>query len=296
MEDRLTTGRGPALALGALVLIALVTASWWALALWPLPPTTPLWVARAREVCFGNGDQGLPSTGGWILLAGEPVGLVTVLLAVWGGALREGLRRLMRSPVGRLTLGLAVLMFLTSLGWTFGRIRQLGAATLPPSVTQGPEPMDAAAPDFHLVNQAGDTVGPGQYLGRPLLVTFAYGHCETVCPTVVHDLVTARERLGDRAPDLLIVTLDPWRDTPARLGAIAKAWGLPPGVHLLSGDTVSVERVLDGWRVPRVRDLVTGEITHARVAYLVGRNGRIAYRLDGRIEGVLVSVPAVSPG
>jgi len=79
------TARG-ALALGALATILAITAAWWALALWPLAGA-PAWLARTREVCFGAAPGGLPDAGGWILLIGEPVGLVTVLAVVWGGAL-----------------------------------------------------------------------------------------------------------------------------------------------------------------------------------------------------------------
>ena len=45
--------------LAALGLILLITAGWWALALWPIA-VHPGWLARTREVCFGTGLDGLP--------------------------------------------------------------------------------------------------------------------------------------------------------------------------------------------------------------------------------------------
>ena len=57
----------------------------------------------------------------------------------------------------------------------------------------------------------------GQLLaGRPVVVTFAYAHCTTICPVIVSEVLGARDKLALHKPVVLIVTLDPWRDTPAR--------------------------------------------------------------------------------
>lgn len=288
--------RRAALALVALGFIAAVTASWWALALWPLPATTPVWLARAREVCFGNTGQGLPSVGGWVLLVGEPVGMLAILFVVWGDAVQEGLRALRGHLSGRLLLAASAVGLLSGAAWAAERVREAREAeSFDVRSGAGMERLDEAAPPLRLIDQAGDTIAPSGYAGRPVVVAFAYGHCETVCPVIVRDLVSAVNQLGASAPEVLIVTLDPWRDTPARLGSIARAWGLPSGVHVLSGEVRAVERTLDAWQVPRTRDPASGELTHSRLAYLLGPNGRLAYRLDAGVEAVVSAVAAV-PG
>src|SRR5690606_31610936 len=60
LEDRMTPGARGNAAVAALVLIALVTASWWALALWPIDGASD-WIVRTREVCFGATRDGLPN-------------------------------------------------------------------------------------------------------------------------------------------------------------------------------------------------------------------------------------------
>lgn len=50
---------------------------------------------------------------------------------------------------------------------------------------------------------------------------------------------------GASEPVMIVLTLDPWRDTPARLPALASAWGLGPDAYLLSGEVVEVEAALD---------------------------------------------------
>ena len=120
-----------------------------------------------------------------------------------------------------------------------------------------------------------------QFRGRPEFVTFAFGHCETVCPLIVHDVVRAQAGLPDLDPVVLVVTLDPWRDTPSRLPAIARQWGLGAHAFALGGPVVDVERTLDAWSVGRERDLRTGEVTHATLLYVIDRDGRIAFALAG---------------
>ncbi|MDZ4862296.1 MAG: SCO family protein [Gemmatimonadota bacterium] len=284
--------RRAALALVALGCITAITVSWWALALWPMPATTPLWLARAREVCFGNAGDGLPNAGGWILLVGEPLGMVAILLAVWGDAVREGLGVLSRRWTGRLLLGGTAAGMLVGMRWAAQRV--LDARGEPfDALASAPVRLDREPPPLRLLDQAGDTIRLEQYIGRPVVVAFVYGHCETVCPVIVHDLIAVTSRLGAKAPELLFVTLDPWRDTPARLATIAATWELPAGAHLLSAGVPQVEAVLDAWGVARSRNTTTGEIVHPRLAYLIGASGRITARLDGSTESVVAAVEAL---
>src|SRR5690606_32231812 len=123
-----------------------------------------------------------------------------------------------------------------------------------------------------------------EFGGRVALVTFAYAHCTTVCPIVVSHALAAQQQLtatGER-PVVLILTLDPWRDTPSRLPEMARSWGLPETDALVLGGSVDdVERALDAWEVPRSRDASTGEVAHPALTYVVDREGRIAFATNG---------------
>jgi protein SCO1/2 len=282
--------RRAGLALGAIGLIGLITASWWALALWPMPAETPVWLVRARVACFGSAMSGLPDAGGWLLLVGEPLGLLSVLVVVWRDAVWEGLSGLGARWWGRALLAGAAIGLLGGARWAALRVTEARGEPFDTVGGSAPAPINADAPMLRLVDQHGDTVGLARYAGRPVLVAFAYGHCETVCPTIVRDMLEATHRLGQGAPELLIVTLDPWRDTPARLPAIARGWGLPDRAHVLSGPIAEVERTLDAWQVGRLREASTGDIGHQRLAYLVGPSGRLVYRSDGSLGSVLSAV------
>jgi len=277
-------------ALAALAAIIGITAAWWALALLPMGVGTPEWLVRTRDVCFGTRADGLPNAGGWILLIGEPLGLIAVLIVTWGDAVGEGFAALVRRPAGQVALASLAIMLLA--GTSAAAQRVVAARGEPFAVNASAteiEEMDQPAPGLRLVDQSGAMVDLRELAGQAVVVTFAFGHCETVCPTIVHQLLAGREQLGAAAPVLLIVTLDPWRDTPARLPAMAEAWGLPAGSHVVSGDVEAVEAVLTAWKVPRVRNSATGDVIHPTVAYLVAPGGRVVSRFNGSTEGLVAA-------
>ena len=273
-------------ALGALATIGTVTAVWWALALWPLPGDAADWLVRTRAVCFGSVRNGLPTTAGWMALIGQPVYMLATLWLISGHTVVRGLRTLSLLPAGRMTLGAA--LALTVLGLGAAGIR-VGRAAGPDVMTGTPSLSGATdaprlhrrAPALALVDQQGAPITLSQFHGRPVFVTFAFAHCETVCPLIVKDLLRAQEQLAELAPVVVIVTLDPRRDPPARLSAIAAQWQLGKDAHVLSGDIADVERTLDAWQVGRTRNTRTGEVTHASVVYVLDRTGEIAFVLTG---------------
>lgn len=281
----------PLVALGA---ILVVTVAWWALALWPVRGATPEWLARTRAACFGIYDNGLPNAGGWVALIGSPLGMLGVLFAGWRREVVAGFRAVWRSSDGRLTLGamaLAGVLGVVGLG-----IRASGEGSPEEFfnahvATPEQRRLDRPAPPLELVDQTGAVITLDRFAGRPVLLTFAYAHCETVCPLLVHDVLGAQAELREtdpgRAPVALVVTLDPWRDTPSRLPAIAEAWGLGVDAHVLSGSVADVEATLDAWGVNRRRDTRTGDITHPALVYVLDADGRIAFAANGGVASLV---------
>jgi protein SCO1/2 len=82
--------------------------------------------------------------------------------------------------------------------------------------------------------------------GRPLLLYFGYTHCPDVCPTTMADLAGALRQLpsGTPRPDVVFVSTDPTRDTPARL----KQWlgAIDPHFVGLTGDFAAIQRAAQG--------------------------------------------------
>ena len=277
-------------ALLGLTALLVITAAWWALALWPVAEG-PEWLARTRYACFGVAESGLPDAGGWVGLIAGPLGMLVILLFGWGRGVRALLGRARHSGLAAATLGGMALVVVLLVAGASVRVQDARAASLiSEAVTELPASnypsLDRAAPPLALTAQSGAVIDLAALRGRVVLVTFAYAHCETVCPLIVQQTLEAQASLaGDVRPVVLIVTLDPWRDTPSRLPAMARSWGLPEqDAYVLSGAIPDVEAVLDAWEMPRTRDAATGEVTHPTLVYLVNPDGRVAYASNGGAE------------
>jgi cytochrome oxidase Cu insertion factor (SCO1/SenC/PrrC family) len=276
----------------ALGLILAISAVWFALALWPTGEAAPQWLVRAREVCFRSGANGLPDGGGWLALTGPPLSLLGVLAFGWWDDLRSGLHALARGGRGRMTLAAGALLVFAGIGAVSVRVAAASAWIAPglPHVAarldDQPARLDMPAPPLELIDQSGEVVSIERFRGRNVLLTFGFGHCETVCPTVVRDVREAKRRLAADGIEsvMLVVTLDPWRDTPSRLRYLAEHWELDEGALVLSGAVETVERTLDAWKVSRARDLRTGEVIHTRLVYLLAPDGRVAFATSGSTD------------
>jgi cytochrome oxidase Cu insertion factor (SCO1/SenC/PrrC family) len=283
-------------ALTALGMIVLIGIGWWAAALWPLPSGTPDWVIRARAACFGSTDRGLPDAGGWIMLVGTPLSLLGVLLAFAGDEVGSALSRIGRRRLGRAGLAVGGLVLIGLSGAAGLRVADAygygpGAAGAP-DADGLPEPrrLATAAPPLALIGHRGDTVTLEQFRGRPVLVTFVYGRCSTVCPTLVRDVLAAQAQLADITPVVLVVTLDPWRDTVSRLPHIAASWDFPDDAHYLGGEIDVVEATVDGWGVERARDPRTGEIAHPTLVHVIDTDGSVAFVVAGNAARIARTV------
>lgn len=274
----------PGLAVGALGAIVVVTVALWGLALYPVAGA-PAWLERTRLACFGAPPGALPNAGGWVVLIGEPLGMLGILLSVWRGELARDLRLLAARRWGR------TLLVAASAGVMWGGVAAarvvVQALAVREAMAAGPGAeapivrMDRPAPDLVLVDQHGLVFDLDARRGQPVLVTFAYAHCQTICPTLVQQVLAARAEAGREEVPLVIVTLDPWRDVVSRLPSIAAGWGLGEHDRVLSGEVAAVNAVLDAWAIGRSRDATTGELDHAGAVLLVDEHGRLRYRLDG---------------
>jgi cytochrome oxidase Cu insertion factor (SCO1/SenC/PrrC family) len=261
----------------------LVTAAWWALALAPVQEPPP-WLAVARSVCFGSTPTGLPDTYGWLLLTLAPGSMLIGIFGVWGRDIASGLVRGWRNGLARAAIVASAVLMAAGTIWAGARVAEglaiantryepLASASMPDNYPR----LDLEPPAFRLVDQNGETYTPAKLRGKVTLVTFAFAHCQTICPVIVNTIRNAAARMGSSAPQLLVVTLDPWRDTPSRLAKMHGDWALPAGAHILSGEVDDVTAALDGFNVPWQRNENDGNVVHPPLIYVIDADGRIAY-------------------
>ncbi|MCC7196090.1 MAG: SCO family protein [Gemmatimonadaceae bacterium] len=301
------------MAVAALAVILAITGAWWMLALWPTSSAAPEWVERTRLACFGAAPGGLPNSGGWLVMIGQPLGMIIVLVAAWGGDLRAGVARMTRHVSGQMAVGAVLAGIVAGVAGVAVRVSNADAR---PFIASTTEQLAAAltrvndtVPTMRLADQHGNVLDLAAFRGKPVLVSFAFAHCETVCPLLVMDMLDAQKRIRAEAarvspdateaeldavtPEVVVVTIDPFRDTPSRLPTIAKAWEFGKHAHVLSGPVDEVDLVLNAWRVPRVRNEATGDYTHPVMVYVIGRSGRIQFVTPGGADVITAAIQSL---
>ncbi len=275
--------RGRLTILGILFLWLLATMGFWLFGFWQVPATTPDWFLRAQAVCFGTTETGMPDARGWIMLTLSPLLLLATVVVAYRREVFDALAFLYRAPLGKIIILLVTFGVSTEAAWVTSRIRdgRALAAAIYLDETDGELPegyprLSDTAHAFQLTDQFGQRSGPADFRGAPLILTFAFSHCKTICPAILSELKEASEKLGQRIP-ILVITLDPWRDREGQIAAMAKNWDFGPQSRMYTGSLEEIQRVLKEYRVPTIRDEQNGDITHPPMVYILDADGRLAY-------------------
>jgi protein SCO1/2 len=80
--------------------------------------------------------------------------------------------------------------------------------------------------------------------GKVVMINFFYTDCDELCPLATQNLAAVRELLDARtgAPvSMYSISLRPARDTPERLAAYARTYGVGPGWLMLTGKPDDIE-------------------------------------------------------
>ena len=103
--------------------------------------------------------------------------------------------------------------------------------------------------DFSLVDHNGTPRTLADYRGKAVVVFFGYTQCPDFCPTTLAELAEAMKRLGPDAErvQVLFVTVDPERDTPALLKNYVPAFD--PRFIGLYGDADATARTAKEFKV-----------------------------------------------
>ena len=131
---------------------------------------------------------------------------------------------------------------------------------------------------FNLVNQDGAAVDETLLDGKWSLVFFGFTYCPDYCPTTLSALAATQALMGDKAKDLQIVfvSIDPDRDTPAALKTYLASDGFPPGVIGLTGSPEQLAAAAKAYRAfyEKVGEGEAYTMNHSLTVYLMGPDGR----------------------
>lgn len=143
-------------------------------------------------------------------------------------------------------------------------------------------------PQFSLINQWGQRVSNKQLIGGVRFLTFAFAHCPSICPLIVQNVQQATQQLPEITPQIVIITLDPWRDTPDQLDQQAEKWQLTNKDYFLSGSVEEVQQTLAAFNMPTEKDERTGEISHPGLVHVINPEGLIVFTFNNPTQAMLI--------
>ena len=137
------------------------------------------------------------------------------------------------------------------------------------------------AKDFVLSDQNGQTRSLKDFAGKVVVVFFGYTQCPDICPTALGLAVAVRQLLGPQAERLqvLFMTIDPERDSPALLQAYTQAFD--PSFMGLYSDAAGTARTAKDFKV-FYKKVPTGSsytMDHSTLSYLFDPQGRLRVAL-----------------
>jgi protein SCO1 len=152
------------------------------------------------------------------------------------------------------------------------------------------DPVPATEPaDFSIyhaestwTDQHGERRAIGTLAGRVQVVGMVYTSCAYACPRMVLDMKRIEDELGRRDDvGFVLVSIDPERDTPARLAEFATGARLDPARWTLlqgdEGDILELAALL-GVQYRRMAD---GEFIHSNLLTVLDRTGQVVHRQLG---------------
>jgi protein SCO1/2 len=151
------------------------------------------------------------------------------------------------------------------------------AAAAAPAFKAGVFDPPRQAPDFSLQGSNGQELRLSQYRGKVVLLAFGYSNCLSVCPITLHTFAQTLRQMGTAAAgvQMVYVTVDPQRDTPARLQAFVG--GFDPRIIGGTGTEKQLALVRKDYGVSatKIPDGNTYMYDHSSFIYLIDRVGRI---------------------
>jgi protein SCO1/2 len=133
--------------------------------------------------------------------------------------------------------------------------------------------------DFHLIDHHGHPRSLADFRGKVVVLFFGYTHCPDVCPTTLGELAEVMKRLGPDADkvQVLFVTLDPARDTPALLAQYVPAFH--PSFLGLYGDEAATRKAAADFKVfyqkQPGRDADSYTLDHGANSFVFDPQGRL---------------------
>jgi len=138
---------------------------------------------------------------------------------------------------------------------------------------------DSIGGPISLISHTGERVTEATFKGQPTLIYFGFTYCPDICPGTLVALNKAYEALpeGIAAPQTLLITVDPERDTPDALSQYVSTGAFPDNLIGLTGTPEEIAAAADAFiaqyeRIETPDSLAEYTMDHTSILYLMDEN------------------------
>jgi protein SCO1/2 len=162
-------------------------------------------------------------------------------------------------------------------------------------------PAGDTLPEFSLLDHDGQAVGRSLFEGQWDLVFFGFTNCPDICPTTLQLLNQVRKRLDAAGvqplPRIVLVSVDPERDTPEALARYTSAFGA--NIVGITGDIGEIEKLTRSLGIYFARTDPASDgnysVDHSAVVLVLNPDGRFRALFSGqnRVEDFVHDLPII---
>jgi protein SCO1/2 len=136
-------------------------------------------------------------------------------------------------------------------------------------------PEGLALPAFSLRDDEGRVVRSGELRDKAVAVTFLDTRCTEACPIIAAQVGQAVRALGDHAShvEALAISVDPLRDTPAKVDAFLERYRAKGALRYLNGSVAELRPVWKAFAVAAAHDTGNPNM-HSAPVRIFDRRGR----------------------
>jgi protein SCO1/2 len=155
-------------------------------------------------------------------------------------------------------------------------------------------------PEFSLLDHTGSPVDRNVFDGEWNLVFFGFTHCPDICPLTLQVLANARSQMAEdgleHLPRIVLVSVDPERDTPDKLAQYVGYFG--DGNLGITGNLDELRKLTGALGIWFEKSALDGDnytVDHAAAVLLIGPDGdyRAVFSAPHEAENFAHDVPAI---
>ena len=166
-------------------------------------------------------------------------------------------------------------------------------------ILPNPDPL----PEFSLLDQNGNTIDRSVFTGQWDLVFFGFTHCPDICPATLQLLATARAALAEQGqeplPRIVLVSVDPERDTPEVIGQYVDYFG--DGNLGITGSLENISVLTTGLGIYFQKQATDGDnylVDHSAAVLVIDPGGRFSGLFSGphSVQNFVHDLPIIING